>query len=282
GTLDRRRRRHQRRVPATALAAGRTADPRTGRRADRAVRTPGAALEPHRRPVHRISTDGRPGLRGGPPATGGPPRRAHLGHRPTRSRGARAGHPRSAGPARCVLAHHRARHLADLVGGRPAGGPRPGSGGGVGGPGRGAGPPRGGGFVPGQRSGVAPPIRSGRGGTPMSIRSARPWPSSTRVRRAGPAVAVAGLLIAASVVATSNGRSEPTEMPTGPTVAEMREYPDHPDLPVTYHEALDAGTVEQYDWGDHCDTERRYNDTDTTLARVAIPSTYSPPCVPSW
>lgn len=116
----------------------------------------------------------------------------------------------------------------------------------------------------------------------MSIRSARPWPSSTRVRRAGPAVAVAGLLIAASVVATSNGRSEPTEMPTGPTVAEMREYPDHPDLPVTYHEALDAGTVEQYDWGDHCDTERRYNDTDTTLARVAIPSTYSPPCVPSW
>ncbi len=28
--------------------------------------------------------------------------------------------------------------------------------------------------------------------------------------------------------------------------------------------------------------ERRYNDTDTTLARLAIPSTYAPPCVPVW
>ena len=62
----------------------------------------------------------------------------------------------------------------------------------------------------------------------------------------------------------------------------MLTYADNPDLPVTYEDARAAGTLADYDWGDRCDPTRSYNDTGTTLARLAIPSVYAPPCVPVW
>jgi hypothetical protein len=85
-----------------------------------------------------------------------------------------------------------------------------------------------------------------------------------------------------AVGATVEGRQEPTEELSGPPLNEVLTYADNPALPVTYEDARLAGTLDRYDWGDRCDTTRRYNDTDTTLARVAIPSTYAPPCVPVW
>lgn len=110
----------------------------------------------------------------------------------------------------------------------------------------------------------------------------RPWPTRSRWLRYGvPATAVAAILAAVGV-ATEAGRSEPTARLTGPSIEEVRSYEDLPDLPVTYSEAKEAGTLADYDWGDRCDIDRAYNDTGTTLARVGFPSTYSPPCVPVW
>lgn len=104
----------------------------------------------------------------------------------------------------------------------------------------------------------------------------------TRVRHVLPSVLVVGLVTAAAVTGTVKGRSEPTAQVSGPPLSEVLAYADSPDLPVTYEDARKAGTLDDYDWGDRCDVDRRFNDTDTTLARVAIPSVYAPPCVPVW
>ncbi len=98
----------------------------------------------------------------------------------------------------------------------------------------------------------------------------------------GPAVLVVLLLVGATLAATVVGRSEPTEVIAGPPLSEVLTYESNPDLPVTHEDAKKAGTLDKYDWGPRCDTERRYNDTDQKLARIAIPSTYAPPCVPKW
>lgn len=116
----------------------------------------------------------------------------------------------------------------------------------------------------------------------MTVSSERPWPARGPVQRLGPSLLVVALLAGVVVASTAKGRGEPTQRLRGPSLEEMRGYAELPTLPVTYADALEAGTVDDFDWGDHCDTERRYNDTDTTLARIAIPSTYAPPCVPVW
>lgn len=116
----------------------------------------------------------------------------------------------------------------------------------------------------------------------MSPRTDRPWPKTSALRRIGPAVLVVGALVAAALAGTAKGRSEPTETLQGPSAETVKGYAKLPELPITYAEAEKAGTVEDYDWGDHCDTSRRYNDTKQKLARLAIPSTYAPPCVPVW
>ncbi|HEY8545537.1 MAG TPA: hypothetical protein VIL36_10835, partial [Acidimicrobiales bacterium] len=120
------------------------------------------------------------------------------------------------------------------------------------------------------------------GPTDPALPARRPWPSPSRAARLAPSVLAVAALLAVAVAATAKGREEPTEEVAGPPVSEVRAYADHPDLPVTYEDARLAGTLDAYDWGDRCDTTRRYNDTDATLARLAIPSTYAPPCVPAW
>jgi hypothetical protein len=105
----------------------------------------------------------------------------------------------------------------------------------------------------------------------------RPWPSRPWLRRVGPSVVVVGLLTAAAVTGTVEGRHEPTADVSGPPLDEVLAYADDPDLPVTYEDARAAGTLADHDWGDRCDPTRSYNDTGTTLARLAIPSVYSPP-----
>jgi len=44
-------------------------------------------------------------------------------------------------------------------------------------------------------------------------------------------------------------------------------------MPLTYAEAEEEGTVDDYDWGDNCDTER---------GTIKLPSVYAAPCVPVW
>lgn len=110
----------------------------------------------------------------------------------------------------------------------------------------------------------------------------RPWPKRSRWLRVGAPVLAVGAIAAAVGAATAAGHGTPTGRIVGPPLAEVRRYVDLPDLPVTYQQAVEAGTVDQYDWGDRCDVDRPYDDTGTTLARVAFPSTYAPPCVPVW
>lgn len=110
----------------------------------------------------------------------------------------------------------------------------------------------------------------------------RPWPARSALATWLPPALVVVLLIAASLAATANGHDQVVTSMTAPSIEEVRSYAHNPDLPVTYEDARKAGTVDQYDWGARCDTTRRYNDTDQTLARLAIPSTYAPPCVPVW
>lgn len=116
----------------------------------------------------------------------------------------------------------------------------------------------------------------------MSTGSQRPWPSSSPMVRRVPSALLVIALLGVTIAATVHGREKPTVRVTGPSTETIRNYPNNPDLPITYEEAKKAGTLGDYDWGNHCDTTRRYNDTDQTLARLAIPSTYAPPCVPVW
>lgn len=110
----------------------------------------------------------------------------------------------------------------------------------------------------------------------------RPWPRPSATTRLLPALVVVAALVALAAGSTARGRTKPVEDVSGPSLAEVRAYADDPSLPITWDEAKEAGTLDRYDWGDRCDTDRRYEDTDATLARVAVPSTYSPPCVPAW
>lgn len=110
----------------------------------------------------------------------------------------------------------------------------------------------------------------------------RPWTKRSVAARTVPTALAVVCALAVGLGATVAGRDEPTAAFTGPAPAEVRGYADLPTLPVTYEDARVAGTLDQYDWGERCDSTRQYNDTGTTLARVAFPSTYAPPCVPVW
>lgn len=116
----------------------------------------------------------------------------------------------------------------------------------------------------------------------MAADDVRPWPKRSRAAVWLPSALVVVLVAALTLGGTAAGREEPNKSLTGPSHEEVLGYASNPVLPITYEEAKAAGTLDQYDWGDHCDTTRRYNDTEATYARVAMPSTYSPPCVPRW
>lgn len=116
----------------------------------------------------------------------------------------------------------------------------------------------------------------------MTVTTGRPLPALPRLARLAPPVGVVAVVVAGAVAVTLAGWSDTTDRASRPPVREVAAYAEHPDLPVTYTDAKAAGTLADHDWGDRCDVERRYDDTGTTLARLAIPSTYAPPCVPVW
>ena len=105
---------------------------------------------------------------------------------------------------------------------------------------------------------------------------------SSQLRRYGPlAVIVVLLIVVAAVVVAGGGDDE-----VGDTAGAANEIdwvsvegtePGAPaptgDMPVTYDEADEDGTVDDHEWPETCDTER---------GTLAIPSVYALPCVPAF
>lgn len=115
----------------------------------------------------------------------------------------------------------------------------------------------------------------------------RPWPALSPLQRFGPIAVVIALLVGAGAVATVKASSGTHQVGAGPGASVpgdsgpeggsddglVTKYTSNPVLPVTLAEAREAGTVDDYDWGDRCDTE---------TGRIMVPSVYAPPCVPAW
>lgn len=96
-------------------------------------------------------------------------------------------------------------------------------------------------------------------------------------RQWGPLALVVALLLGAGAIATVKGRGPSATTTTEAGSSENQDvaktWADNPVLPITYAEAKKAGTADQYDWGERCDTK---------TGRLKIPSVYSPPCTPVW
>lgn len=99
----------------------------------------------------------------------------------------------------------------------------------------------------------------------MTPPSAHAPPRPSLLARFGPlgVVLVAMAIIAALASTGTTGRQTDTEVAS--TAGSTEEQ-----LPITWSEATDAGTVEDLDWGPSCDLER---------GTVAVPSTYARECV---
>lgn len=98
----------------------------------------------------------------------------------------------------------------------------------------------------------------------------------------GPLVLVVALLVVVGVIATTKGSPTGVETaaePAGDTddsvysESNPRSWENNPLLPVTWDDAEEAGTTDDHDWGDHC---------DTGTGRIRMPTVYAPPCVPAW
>lgn len=108
----------------------------------------------------------------------------------------------------------------------------------------------------------------------------RPSGPGRTVRKWGPFVAI---MIAVAVLAglvVLDGSDEQTgavvdEPPSGEAAVthESGAPPPTGEMPITYAEAEEAGSVGDYDWGPDCDTE---------LGTVKLPSVYAAPCVPTF
>lgn len=99
----------------------------------------------------------------------------------------------------------------------------------------------------------------------------------------GPLALVVVLLVVVGAIATTQGRPvtaaktiENADEATDDAVyseSNPRSWVNNPVLPVTWADAEEAGTTDDYDWGDHC---------DTSTGRIQMPTVYAPPCVPAW
>src|SRR5262245_7062502 len=86
------------------------------------------------------------------------------------------------------------------------------------------------------------------------------------LRRYGPILLVVVIIGAVIAIASGGGDDDDgdsTNTATG----------DNSDLPITYEEAVAAGTEGDIDWGDGCDTE---------LGFVKVPIADAAPCVEPW
>src|SRR5262245_49845176 len=85
----------------------------------------------------------------------------------------------------------------------------------------------------------------------------------------GPLAVIVVLLLAvgAFVVAGNRGGDDDSGDEAGSEAGELTEGAPEPTgrMPLTYAEAQDAGTVDDHDWGDRCDTD---------TGKVRIPTVY--------
>lgn len=109
---------------------------------------------------------------------------------------------------------------------------------------------------------------------------------SSNLRRYGPLAAIVVVLaVIGGVVVLSGGGDDDDEEATTDTSENgngEEEETGAPEptgeMPVTYQEAVDAGTLDDYDWGDRCDTDPE----STGYGHVMLPSAYAVPCVPAF
>src|SRR5436190_191593 len=90
---------------------------------------------------------------------------------------------------------------------------------------------------------------------------------SKALKRYGPIVLVLVIIAAVIAIASGGDDDKTSNDATGTTNA------DNSDLPITYPEAVEAGTEGDIDWGEQCDTE---------LGLVKVPISNAAPCVEPW
>lgn len=98
--------------------------------------------------------------------------------------------------------------------------------------------------------------------TPPSLQ-APPRPSL--FSRFGPLSVVLVAMAVIATLASTGTTGSRTDQEVSSTAGSTDEQ-----LPITWSEATDAGTVEDLDWGSTCDLER---------GTMAVPSPYAPECV---
>ncbi len=99
----------------------------------------------------------------------------------------------------------------------------------------------------------------------MTPPTATPVPRASALARFGPLTAV---LAAIALVAVLASTGDNDTVASGPQTTQVTV--EKSQLPISYAEATEAGTVDDYDWGSKCDPK---------TGRVTVPSTYSPPCL---
>lgn len=102
----------------------------------------------------------------------------------------------------------------------------------------------------------------------MTPPTSTPIPRASALARFGPLTAILVAIALVGVLA-STGRDDDT-VSSGPGTSSTVPATEASDLPISYAEAEEAGTVDDYDWGPECDPE---------TGRVTVPSNYSPPCL---
>lgn len=108
--------------------------------------------------------------------------------------------------------------------------------------------------------------------------STTPVPSSNSPRPGnlfvwGPLAFIVALLVIVGAIATTKDSTTAQPSATSKPGAQTgpKSWANNPVLPITYAEAKKAGTLDNYDWGAHCDTK---------TGRIMMPSVYAPPCTP--
>ena len=95
-------------------------------------------------------------------------------------------------------------------------------------------------------------------------------PKASPLARWGPVAAIVVVVAVIAAVVVVGGGDDDGDTTAGPagTGAEQGS-----DVPITWFEAEEAGTVDEITWVENCDEE---------TGRLAMPSVYAPPCLPAF
>ena len=94
-------------------------------------------------------------------------------------------------------------------------------------------------------------------------------PKASPLQRWGPVAAIVVVVAVIAAVVVVGGGSDDEEASTGTSAPGGAAS----TVPITWFEAEEAGTLDDYTWVDNCDEE---------TGRLAIPTAYAPPCLPAF